>query len=93
MPEITLTPTRAAVLRAVADGEVKHRRNWGREPDEDVWRPATGGSKKVNATVEWLRQVGLIVLGRPEHASMYAPSSWQLTEAGERWLAENEENT
>ncbi len=87
---IKLTPARRDVLKAVSDGEVKHHRNWGHDPDEDVWRPATGGRKKVNAAVEFLRQAKLITTGRPEHASMYAPKPWQLTEAGERYL--NEEN-
>jgi hypothetical protein len=89
MVDIKLTAARAAVLKAVGDGEVKHHRNWGRDPDEDVWRPATGGRKKVNGAAEFLYKAGLIVQGPAEHASMYAPKPWQLTEAGEQWLAQN----
>lgn len=85
-----LTAARAEVLRAVAWGEVKHYRNWGHDPDEDVWRPATGGRKKVNGVVAFLKGAGLVRLGQAEHASMYAPQPWLLTESGEQWLAEHE---
>lgn len=88
MEAINLTAARVDVLKAVSRGEVKHHRRWGRDADEDVWRPATGGRKKVNAAVAYLRSARLIVQGPPEHASMYAAKPWQLTEAGEQWLAE-----
>lgn len=90
MDSINLTPARAEVLRAVAAGEVKHHRNWGRDPVEDKWRPAGSVSKRVTATVNFLRDAGLIKVGPAEHASMYAPQPWLLTEAGERWLADND---
>jgi hypothetical protein len=86
--DITLTPARLAVLKGVSDGEIQHLRRWGRDPDEDVWRPATGGRKKVKAAVDYLRKAGLIVTGPALHASMYAPQPWQLTSAGESFLAE-----
>ena len=92
MSTLALTEARRAVLQAVAVGEVKHHQSWGHNPNEDVWRPATGVRKKVNGAVAWLKQAGLVALGRPEHASLYAPRPWQLTEAGEKWLAENEKN-
>lgn len=92
MADIKLTASRSDVLRGVAAGEVKHHRNWGRDPDEDVWRPGGYGRKKVNGVVAFLKEARLIKLGPPEHASMYAPQPWQLTEAGEQWLAENDGN-
>jgi hypothetical protein len=91
MNDVKLSATREAVLRGVALGEVKHHRNWGHDPDEDVWRPATGGRKKVNAAVKYLRDARLVALGPATGPSMYSARLWQLTEAGERWLAEHEE--
>lgn len=91
MADIKLTPARADVLRAVSRGEVKHHRSWGHDPDEDVWRPATGGRKKVTAAVNHLQQAGLVVEGPAEHASMYAAKPWQITEAGEQWLEANDQ--
>lgn len=90
MYDVKLSAAREAVLRAVALGEVKHHRTWGHDPDEDVWRPAAGGRKKVNAAVEYLRAAKLIGLGPATGPSMYSARMWQLTEAGERWLAEHE---
>ncbi len=87
--DIKLTAARAAVLRGVAAGEVKHHRNWGSEPDEDTWRPGGYGHRKVNAVVEFLRKAGLIEMAPAEHPSMYAPKPWQLTDAGKQWLAEH----
>lgn len=89
MNDIKLTAARAEILKAVSRGEVTHHRNWGHDPDEDKWRPATGGNKKVNGPVEFLRQAKLIALGPAFGPSMYASKPWQLTAAGERWLAEN----
>ena len=90
MTAVKLTPARAEVLRAVAAGQVKHYRNWGKDPDEDCWGPSGyGRGKKVTAAVEFLLKEKLIEQGPAEHASMYAPKPWKLTEAGEQWLAEN----
>lgn len=89
MTDVKLTPARAEVLRGVANGEVKHHRNWGHDPDDDLWRPATGGRKRVNAAIAWLREAGLVTLGCASGPFMYASKPWQLTEAGEQWLAEN----
>ncbi|MEU4558450.1 hypothetical protein AB0F72_08670 [Actinoplanes sp. NPDC023936] len=93
MSDIQLTAARRAVLQAVSDGEVKHHRRWGRDPDEDVWRPASGGHKRVNAGVEFLRKAGLIKLGPPTGDSMFASRLWQLTDLGEQWLAEHPEES
>lgn len=89
MATAKLTEARADVLRGVAAGEVKHHRNWGPDPDEDVWRPGGYGRKKVNGAVQFLKEAGLVKIGPAEHASMYAPQPWQVTEAGEKWLAES----
>ncbi len=83
---IKLTAARADVLRAVANEEVKHRRHWGKDPDDDKW-----GHKTVTGACAFLRQVKLIRLGRSLGPSMYASQMWELTEAGQRWLAENGE--
>lgn len=91
MTAVKLTATREAVLRAVGRGEVNHHRNWGHDPDEDVWRPTDGGRKKVNGPVDYLQQAGLVELGPAARPSIYASRPWQLTEAGARWLTEHEE--
>lgn len=92
MTDLKLTPARAEILRAVAAGQVKHYRNWGKDPDEDCWSPSGyGRGKRVTAAVDFLRQAKLIETGPAEHASMYAPKPWRLTEAGQRWLSEHEE--
>jgi hypothetical protein len=87
MTDIKLTAARLDVLKAVERGEVKHHRSWGHDPDEDKWRPATGGSKKVNGAIAFLRQVGFVELGSASGPSMYSPKPWNLTEAGEQHLA------
>lgn len=92
MPNLKLTPARLDVLKGVAAGEVSQHRSWGHDPDEDVWRPATGGRKKVNGAVAWLKDADLIALGPAVGPSMYAAKPWQLTEAGEKYLAENGRN-
>lgn len=91
MTDVKLTPARADVLKGVAAGEVNHHRNWGRDPDEDIWRPAGDVRRRVNATVGFLRKAGLIRVGPATGPSMYSPQPWQLTEAGEQWLAEHSE--
>jgi len=87
MADVKLTPARLDVLKAVAAGQVKHYRNWGKDPDEDCWSPSGHGrGKKVTAAIEFLRKEKLIEMGPAEHASMYAPKPWRLTEAGEEYL-------
>lgn len=87
MTDIKLTADRAEVLRAVAAGEVEHRRNWGHDPDDDIWRPGGHGRRRVNGTVAYLQEAGLVKPGPAAGPSRYAAQPWQLTEAGEQWLA------
>jgi hypothetical protein len=92
MADIRLTAPRAEVLRAVAAGQVKHYRNWGKDPDEDCWSEnGIGRGKKVTAPIMFLFKHNLIKEGPAEHASIYAPKPWQLTEAGAEWLAQHPE--
>jgi hypothetical protein len=93
MPDIKLTGARLDVLKGVAAGEVSHHRNWGRDPDEDIWRPGGYGRKKVNGAVEFLRTVHLIQLGPASGPSMYSAQPWVLTANGEQWLARAEQES
>lgn len=92
MTDIKLSPTRTAVLRGVADGQVKRHKFSMRADHEDRWHVPGEVAKKVDAAVQWLYDAKLIARGQPEHASFFAPRPWRLTEAGEKWLAGNEES-
>lgn len=92
MTDIKLSPTRAAVLRGVAAGQVKRHKGSKPSADKDRWHVPRELPKKVDAAVQWLHNANLIIQGHPEHASFFAPRPWKPTEAGEKWLAENEEN-
>jgi hypothetical protein len=91
MGDVRLTDARAEVLRAVAAGEVNRHRSWGHDPDEDVWRQDGCGRRKVNGAVAFLKDVKLIKLGPAVGPSRYAAQPWQLTAAGEEWLARAEQ--
>lgn len=88
MTTIKLTPARVELLRAVAAGEVKHHRTWDlKKPNYD-----TIGHRRVTAEMGKLREHGLVRIGRSLSASAFSAQVWDLTEAGEQWLAENGEN-
>ena len=93
MPDLKLTAARVDVLKGVAAGEVTHRRNWGHDPDEDVWKPGGYGRKRVNAAIKALADAKLIYQGAPVGPSMYASRPWRLTAAGEQWLAQHEQES
>lgn len=89
MTAVKLTPTVEAVLRGVARGEVIHTRSMRTDkPDLDRWQWAPGASRKVAREMAKLDDAGFVAF-RIESGRLSAP--WQLTEAGERWLAENGE--
>lgn len=89
MSDINLTPNRAEVLKAVSRGEVKHQRYWGKDPDEDRWKPEGDHTKTVTGICTYLRRAGLIRIGRALGPSMYSSQMWELTEAGEQWIEEH----
>ncbi|MFI1994751.1 hypothetical protein [Actinoplanes sp. NPDC020271] len=90
MADVKLTPARAEVLRGVAAGQVVR---WGSmdtsAPDVDRWTWSPGAARKVNREMAALHDAGLV---RYEREAGRLHALWQLTEAGEKWLAENEEN-
>lgn len=92
MSTIKLTPTRAAILRGVAAGQVVHHRTWDRKkPDYDVWTWMAGATRKVTADITKLKDAGLIRVGRATGPSMYATQVWELAPAGQEWLSSNPE--
>ncbi|HEY6117216.1 MAG TPA: hypothetical protein VI172_14790 [Candidatus Dormibacteraeota bacterium] len=92
MSDIKLTPTRAAVLRGVSKGQVLHSRQWDtKKPDPDVWTWTPGAQRTVTADMKKLRDLNLVRIGRALSASAFSAQTWELTEAGEQWLADNPE--
>lgn len=88
MTTITLTPARAAVLKAVGDGKVTHHRSMRTsEPDHDEHELSPGRHRKVTRDMQFLAEAGLAHY-RMESGRLDA--TWKLTTAGEQWLAENE---
>lgn len=88
---LKLTPTRVAILLAVADGKVEHHPTWSRTPNYDYWRMPGGHTRKVTTHIRWLFRAGFIKGGPASGPSMYATKTWLLTDAGREWLAQNEE--
>lgn len=94
MSDIKLTPTRAAVLRGVAAGQVVHKRQWDvKKPSPDVWTWIPGAQRTVTADMKKLRELRLVRIGRALSASAFSAQVWELTEAGEQWLADNPEES
>ena len=89
MADINLTQGRIALLRGIQAGQVEHRRLWDvKKPDYDVWHWMVGAQRKVTTGVAKLAAAKLVKKGPATGPSMYASQPWQLTEAGEKVLAE-----
>jgi hypothetical protein len=87
------TPTRLALLRDVADPETSVLEHWSWRTDKRYTeiRYPDGDRRQANARIEELRAAGWVRLGSPSHPSMYASRPWELTDAGRKLFAENEE--
>ncbi|MEU8334768.1 hypothetical protein [Micromonospora tulbaghiae] len=88
---LKMTDTRLAVMRAIAEGQVKRHRGWGKgEKTRDVYRPDSGPEKNVTRTCNDLTRADprLAVTGRSEGPSIYSPQVWELTDAGRKVLAD-----
>lgn len=93
MPALTITGLRADILRAVKAGNVQRHRGWTvNEKTRDVWQVNDHTKKTVTKTCNDLSApgVGLIRPGRTLGRSIYSPQVWELTEAGEKALAEHD---
>ncbi|MEU3452231.1 hypothetical protein ABZ671_01110 [Micromonospora sp. NPDC006766] len=93
MAPLKMTATRLAVMRAIAAGEVKRHRGWGKgERTRDVHRRAGGSDKTVTRTCNDLAtaEPRLARTGRATGRSIYSPQVWELTEAGRMVLAEHD---
>ncbi|TDC34234.1 hypothetical protein E1211_17970 [Micromonospora sp. 15K316] len=89
MASLKMTPTRLAVLRAIAAGEVSRHRGWTKsEKTRDIW--SGNGGQNVTRTCNDLTNANprLAVTGRSTGPSIYSPQVWELTEAGRKVLAE-----
>jgi hypothetical protein len=84
------TAARLALMRAVAAAEVTriHYWNHGRGPDRIVVR---WNLKTVTGRYNELQAAGLVRLGA-SGASMYHPRSVELTDAGQQWLTDAEQD-
>ncbi|MFF0822449.1 hypothetical protein ACFYUR_18970 [Micromonospora haikouensis] len=85
-----LTPTRLAVLNAIAAGNVKHHRSWtGNKKDHDKWQVDEYTTKDVTRICTDLANATprLARLGRRTSPSILAPQVWELTADGEMLLA------
>ncbi|WP_328344719.1 hypothetical protein [Micromonospora sp. NBC_00421] len=88
----TPTPTRLAVLHAIAAGHVKHHRSWtGDRKDHDTWKVDEYTTKNVTRICTDLANATprLIRPGRRTSPSILAPEVWELTADGEKLLADH----
>ncbi|MEU8158081.1 hypothetical protein AB0B94_30880 [Micromonospora sp. NPDC048986] len=89
MADLNMTPTRVALLRGVAAGQVDHHRTWDvKKPDYDVWKWMPGAQRRVTTDIAKLRAAKLIEVGPAKGPSMYASQPWRLTDAGRQVLAD-----
>ncbi|MFB6392670.1 hypothetical protein [Polymorphospora lycopeni] len=90
---LKLTPLRVRVLRAVQRGEVLRYQGWTRtEKTKDIWKAADGSKTTVTGTCNDLAntQPRLIQPGRQLGLSIYSGRLWELTDAGEKALADHD---
>jgi hypothetical protein len=89
--DLRMTPTRAALLRAVADPDIEVfavfgglRGSWS---TADVWIREPGRAlRKVTALAGWLEAVGMVRRG-PVRNRYHAPRHYTLTDNGRAALA------
>jgi hypothetical protein len=93
--DLKMTPTRIALLRAVADpgvevaAKIRRGNSWS---TADVFlREPGSGERKVTAEVSKLEAAGLVRLG-PSGVRYFTPRDYSLTEAGEKVLADHDPN-
>lgn len=85
MSDLKPTPTRIALLKAVAVTTVIHYRGTGHDPDYSVIS-GSPDRRKVTAQMRQLESAGWVRLGSPEWPSYYAPRRWEITNAGKKVL-------
>ncbi|MFG1846813.1 hypothetical protein [Micromonospora carbonacea] len=92
MPNLTLTPNRLAVLRAVKAGDVKHHKSWQTGKVSDLWKVDEYTTKNVTGTCNYLTNTTprLIRPGRRTGSSVLSPQVWELTDEGEKVLNDHD---
>lgn len=97
MNNLTITTRRADILRAIADPNIEVYASLGdfrntHWPSADVWlKTPDGMTWKVTKVVADLEAAGLVTR-EAQHARFRQPRHYTLTKAGEKALADYDEN-